>query len=137
MCFTPLSRALRHGGNGEFFLSHHINNDEGRGRPGQVGVGVAGTHRPVFERLQDLTPQLSVALVLLDEAALLGREAVGLDLTLLRCPSRGPSASPATCRDRTEGVRAGRWAAGPARGEAARRDTHLRTWSCACPSWGT
>ena len=50
-------------------------------------------HRPVLERLQDLSPQLHVALVLLDEAALLGGEAVGLHLGLLGRPLRGPVTS--------------------------------------------
>ena len=62
-----------------------------RPRPG-LGEG-RGAHRPVLERLQDLRPQLCVALVLLDEVALLGGEAVGLHLGLLGCPSRGPVAS--------------------------------------------
>lgn len=73
-----------------------------RGEVAQDGWGGGwrgGTHRPIFERLEDLAPQLSVALVLLDEAALLGREAVGLHFAFLRCPSWGPSTALATCRD--------------------------------------
>lgn len=77
-CLVPLSRAPNAGTTGNPL---HL--------PHQQGWG--GTHRAVFERLQDLAPQLSVALVLLDEAALLGREAVGLHLAFLRGPSRGPS----------------------------------------------
>lgn len=72
------------------------------GRPGRRGAGDA--HRPVRERLEELGPQLGVALVLPDEAPLLGREAVRLHLAFLGRPSRGPGAGPAAW-DRAGGER--------------------------------
>lgn len=70
-----------------FTASPSYDNQEERPRPGRRA------HRPILKRLQDLGPQLHVALVLLDEAALLGGKAVGLHLGLLRCPLRRPITS--------------------------------------------
>lgn len=66
---------------------------------GQAG----GAHRAILEGLQDLAPQLSVAPVLLDEAALLGREAVGLHLGFLGRPLWGPGAGLAAFWNRVGG----------------------------------
>ena len=71
----------------DFTSPPSYDSEEERPRPGRRA------HRPVLKRLQDLSPQLHVALVLLDKAALLGGETVGLHLGLLGRPSRGPITS--------------------------------------------
>ena len=63
---------------------------------GEGRQAIQRAHRPILERLEDFSPQLGIALVLLDEAFLLGRKAVRLQLGFLGCPFQGPGTSPAS-----------------------------------------
>lgn len=113
---------------------HHpagLSHEPGHGPAGTAPQRASGlsSHQAFPQRREDLGPQLGVALVRLDEAALLGREAVGLQLGLLGGPHAG--AILAWGRER---VRAGSSAG---RGGAGRRETpaHLAASASTCPSW--